>query len=49
LAAIRDKQPGNKLTRPQVLAVISEVLGQIDRGGPALPVATADATLPAAE
>jgi farnesyl-diphosphate farnesyltransferase len=49
LAAIRDKRPGNKLTRPQVMAVISEVLSQIDRGDPALPAAAADAQLPAAE
>ena len=39
LAAIRDKRPGNKLTRPQVMAVISDVLNQIDRGAPALPAA----------
>jgi farnesyl-diphosphate farnesyltransferase len=49
LAAIRDKRPGNKLTRHQVLTVISEVLSQVDRGDPALPAATADAQLPAAE
>ena len=49
LAAIRDKQPGNKLTRPQVFAVISEVLSQVGRGDPALPAVTADAQLPAAE
>ena len=49
LAAIRDKRPGNKLTRPQVMAVISEVLSQVDRGDPALPPAAADAQLPAAE
>jgi farnesyl-diphosphate farnesyltransferase len=49
LAAIRDKRPGNKLTRPQVMAVISEVLSQIDRGAPALPAASTDAQLPAAE
>jgi len=49
LAAIRDNRPGKKLTRPQVVAVIAEVLSQIDRGKPALPVATADAALPAAE
>ena len=49
LAAIRDKRPGNKLTRVQVMAVLAEVLGQIDRGDPALPTATADASLPAAE
>jgi len=49
LAAIRDKRPGNKLTRPQVFAVIAEVLSQVDRGDPALPAATDDAQLPAAE
>jgi farnesyl-diphosphate farnesyltransferase len=49
LAAIRDKRPGNKLTRVQVMGVIAEVVGLIDRGDPALPSATADASLPAAE
>ena len=48
LDAIRDKQPDNKLTRPQLMAIISEVLAQIDRGALALPAATADAQLPAA-
>jgi farnesyl-diphosphate farnesyltransferase len=49
LAAIRDKQPGNKLTRLQVFAVIAEVVTQLERGDPALPVATIDSQLPAAE
>jgi farnesyl-diphosphate farnesyltransferase len=49
LAAIRDRRPGNKLTRVQVMTVIAEVLGHIDRGAPVLPGATADASLPAAE
>jgi farnesyl-diphosphate farnesyltransferase len=49
LTAIQDQQPGNKLTRAQVLGVMAEVLTRVDRGHPALPTAASEATLSAAE
>ena len=45
----RNGVPGNKLSRMEVLAIISEVVQQVDQGQPPLPSDGLDANLPAAE
>ena len=49
LAAIEEQRPGNKLSRLEVMAILGEVVEQIDQGQPALPSGGLDANLPAAE
>jgi farnesyl-diphosphate farnesyltransferase len=47
LAAIRDQRPGGKLSRPEVFAIVSAVLRDVDDGRPVLPVAGAGIDVPA--
>jgi farnesyl-diphosphate farnesyltransferase len=49
LSAIRQRRPGGKLTRGEVVALVAAVLGDIDNGRPALPSAGSEAYDLAAE